>query len=69
MKNLPKGDAQYVADILNLLNRFVDNPHPEITAEDVERMGFAYAFTELTPDEAKQVGALAYMAKVEVQDE
>lgn len=56
-----KADAKFVADILNAFNKKDDKP---FTPEEIEQNGFAYAFTELTDEEARKVGAKAYLRRV-----
>lgn len=55
-------NAQLVADILNLFARHREGFIP-FTAEEIEQDGLAYAFTELTEEEAMQVGAKAYIKR------
>ena len=60
-----KDDAEFVAEILNL-NKF-DTDHI-YTADEIRKFGFQYAFTELTDDEARALGAKAYIKRVEDND-
>ena len=55
-----KPDAKFVADILNMVRKERDEP---FTPEEIEKNGFAYAFTELTDEEARKVGAKAYLRR------
>ena len=50
-------DAKFVAEILNMVS---DNNY---TPDEIERNGYAYAFTELTDEEAQKVGAKAYLRR------
>lgn len=57
-----KPDAKFVADILNAFSKEGDKT---FTPEEIEKNGFAYAFTELTDEEARKVGAKAYLKRRE----
>lgn len=48
---------------INLLSAFTG-----ITPENIIRHGFAYWLTELTDDEAKTIGAKAYLKRMEAED-
>lgn len=63
-----KDDAEFVAEILNLSNKF-DPDHIPYTADEIRKYGFQYAFTELTDDEARALGAKAYIKRGGPTDE